>query len=228
MQIQVLYFGFLRERIARRRAETMSIPEASTVNDVLDALSTAYPRFGQARGIVKLAVNEEIASPEHALRDGDVIALIPPVAGGSGPYARVTEGPPNLELILRAVTGPRQGGVVTFIGQVRGDTDGRPVSRLEYEAYRPMAERNLADIVTRCELVAPDVRVAVAHRTGLLEVGDIAVIIAAAAPHRAAAFEAARMCIELIKQETTIWKKEYGPDGADWVGAPQDQQVAHS
>jgi molybdopterin converting factor subunit 1 len=226
MQIQVLYFGFLRERVAQRRGELMSIPEGSTLNDVVDALSTAYPRFGQARGLVKLAVNEEIVAPEQALRDGDVVAFIPPVAGGSGPYARVTEDPPNLDLIVRAVTGPRQGGVVSFIGYVRGDTDGKPVSRLEYEAYRPMAERSLADIVTRCELLAPGVRVAVAHRVGLLEVGDIAVVIAAAAPHRAEAFQAARMCIELIKQETTIWKKEYGPDGADWVGIPQDQQVA--
>ena len=225
MQIRVLYFGFIRERVAHRRDELMSIPEGSTINDVVDLLGTTYPRFGQARGIVKLAVNEEIAPPDQALRDGDVIALIPPVAGGSGPYARVTTDPPDLQQIVRAVTGPGQGGVVSFIGCVRGDTDGKPVSRLEYEAYQPMAERSLADIVTRCEMISPGVRVAVAHRIGLLEVGDVAVVIAAGAPHRAEAFQAARMCIELIKQETTIWKKEYGPDAEEWVGVPQEQQI---
>ncbi len=225
MKIRVLYFGFIRERVAQRRDERMSMPEGSTLRDVVDLLSTAYPRFGEARGLVKLAVNEEMAPPEQALRDGDVVALIPPVAGGSGPYARVVDRPPDLEQIVRAVTGPGQGGVVSFIGLVRGDNDGKAVSRLEYEAYRPMAERSLGEIVTRCELIAPGVRVAVAHRVGLLEVGDIAVVIAAAAPHRAEAFQAARMCIELIKLETTIWKKEYGPDGADWIGVPLEHQL---
>lgn len=226
MKIHVLYFGFVRERVAHRRDELMSMPDGSTLNDVVDLLSTAYPRLGEARGLVKLAVNEEMAPPERTLRDGDVVALIPPVAGGSGPYARVTEDPPNLEQLMRAVTGPGQGGVVSFIGHVRGETDGRTTSRLEYEAYRPMAERSLAGIVARCEQAAPGVRVAVAHRVGTLEVGDIAVVIAASAPHRAEAFQAARTCIELIKLETTIWKKEYGPDGADWVGVPKDQQLA--
>lgn len=136
------------------------------------------------------------------------------------------EDPPNLAQLVRAVAGPGQGGVVSFIGYVRGQTDGRTTSRLEYEAYRPMAERSLTDIIDRCEKAAPGVRVAVAHRVGTLEVGDIAVVIAASAPHRAEAFQAARTCIELIKLETTIWKKEFGPDGADWVGIPQGQQVA--
>jgi molybdopterin converting factor subunit 1 len=226
MKIRVLYFGFIRERVAHRRDERMSVPEGSTLSDVVELISSAYPRFGEARRLVKLAVNEEMAPPERALRDGDVVALIPPVAGGSGPYARVTEDPPDLQHLVHAVTGPGQGGVVSFIGYVRGETDGRITSRLEYEAYRPMAERSLAGIVARCEQLAPGVRVAVAHRVGMLEVGDIAVVIAAAAPHRAEAFQAARRCIELIKQETTIWKKEYGPDGADWVGVPQDQPVA--
>jgi molybdopterin synthase catalytic subunit len=130
----------------------------------------------------------------------------------------------SLEQVVGAVVGPDCGGVTAFIGYVRGDTDGKPVSRLEYEAYRPMAEQSFADIIARCERVGSGVRVAVAHRLGLLEVGEVAVVIAAAAPHRAEAFQAARMCAELMKQETTIWKKEYGPDGEAWVGVPQELQ----
>lgn len=225
MQIRVLYFGFIREQVAHRRNELMSIPDGSTLKDFVDVLGTTYPRFGPARGLVKLAVNEEMAPPERALREGDVVAVIPPVAGGSGPYVRVTTDALDLEQVVRAVTGPERGGVTTFIGYVRGNTDGKPVSRLEYEAYQPMAERSFTDIIARCEQIAPGVRVAAAHRLGALEVGDIAVIIAAGAPHRAEAFQAARMCAELMKQETTIWKKEYGPDGEEWVGVPQDLQV---
>ncbi|MFI5934576.1 molybdenum cofactor biosynthesis protein MoaE [Actinoplanes sp. NPDC051494] len=225
MQIRVLYFGFVRERVANRRDELMSVPEASTVEDVVETLSSTYPGFGPARGICRLAVNQEMASPRHALRDGDVLAVIPPVAGGSGPYVRVTTGPPDLTQVLAAVVGPGRGGVCSFIGYVRDETGGKPVSHLEYEAYQPMAERGFADIVARCERIAPGVRVAVAHRLGLLEVGDMVVVIAAAAPHRDEAFRAARMCAELMKEEVTIFKKEYGPDGAEWVGVPQQLQL---
>jgi molybdopterin synthase catalytic subunit len=225
MQIRVLYFGFIREHVAGRRDQPMSLPEGTTLKDVVDQLSAAYPGFGRVRGVVKLAVNAEIAPPGQVLLDGDVVALIPPVAGGSGAYARVTAEPLSLEQVIRSVTGPAQGGIVSFLGCVRGETDGKQVSRLEYEAYRPMAERSLAGIVARCELIAPGVRVAVAHRTGTLEVGDVAVVIAASAPHRAEAFQAARMCIELLKQETTIWKKEYGPDSEEWIGMPLEPRV---
>ncbi|MEU4217624.1 molybdenum cofactor biosynthesis protein MoaE [Actinoplanes sp. NPDC026623] len=224
MQVRVLYFGYIRERVAHRRDELMSMPDGSTLKDVLDVLCTTYPRFGPARRLVKVAVNEEMAPSGQTLRNGDVIAVIPPVAGGSGPYVRVTEDPLSLEQVVGAVVGPDRGGVTAFIGYVRGDTDGKPVSRLEYEAYRPMAEQSFADIIARCERVGSGVRVAVAHRLGLLEVGEVAVVIAAAAPHRAEAFQAARMCAELMKQETTIWKKEYGPDGEAWVGVPQELQ----
>ena len=89
---------------------------------------------------------------------------------------------------------------------------------LEYEAYPSMAVKVLADVIRRCEAIAPGVRVGIAHRTGRLQIGETAVVLAAAAPHRAEAFEAARACIELLKEEVPIWKKEISGDGAEWIG----------
>jgi molybdopterin synthase catalytic subunit len=120
--------------------------------------------------------------------------------------------------LLAAVAGPTQGGIVIFIGTVRNHNEGRDVVRLEYDAYPEMVIKSLRGIVEQCRAGLDGVRVAVAHRHGALEVGDAAVIVAASAPHRAEAFSAARDCIELLKQETPIWKKEITPDGVDWIG----------
>ncbi|CNU05485.1 molybdenum cofactor biosynthesis protein E [Mycobacterium tuberculosis] len=104
------------------------------------------------------------------------------------------------------------------MGNVRDHNAGHDVTRLFYEAYPPMVIRTLMSIIGRCEDKAEGVRVAVAHRTGELQIGDAAVVIGASAPHRAEAFDAARMCIELLKQEVPIWKKEFSSTGAEWVG----------
>jgi molybdopterin synthase catalytic subunit len=144
--------------------------------------------------------------------------MIPPIAGGADPYCRLTDQPLSVDEVLASVTGPEQGGVVLFLGTVRDHNDGKQVMRLKYEAYASMVHSSLADIINRCRSGAPGVRVAVAHRTGVLNVGDIAVIVAASAPHRAEAFDAARACIELLKQEVPIWKKEISPHGTQWIG----------
>jgi molybdopterin synthase catalytic subunit len=114
---------------------------------------------------------------------------------------------------------------VVFIGTVRDNSDGREVTAIEYEAYRSMAVKSLTEISERCEAVTADVRVAVAHRTGTLAIGETVVIIATAGPHRAEAFQAARSCAELMKWETAIWRKEIRPDGEEWIGAPCDLAV---
>ncbi|MFD1537572.1 molybdenum cofactor biosynthesis protein MoaE [Nonomuraea guangzhouensis] len=141
------------------------------------------------------------------------------------PYCLLTEAPLSLDEVMGAVTWPGQGGTVVFVGYVRDNNEGRSVTRLEYEAYGTMAQNSLVDIVARCEGTAENVRVAVAHRTGSLQVGEVVVIIAASAPHRGEAFHAARLCAELLKAETPIWKKEIGPDGEEWIGAPDDLSV---
>jgi molybdopterin synthase catalytic subunit len=114
--------------------------------------------------------------------------------------------------------GTRDGAVCLFLGVVRGDNDGRPVLRLEYEAYEDMALPMMEEIGadTRRRFGVSEVRLV--HRLGRLEVGEVSVAVAAASPHRAEAFAACRVAIERLKQRAPIWKKEIGESGATWVG----------
>jgi molybdopterin synthase catalytic subunit len=118
------------------------------------------------------------------------------------------------------------GGIATFIGMVRDASDGRAVSRLDYSAYDSMAKREMIKIAEEIESEIEGVRVSVIHRVGTLVVGDIAVVCAASAPHRGEAFEACRLLIDRIKSRVPIWKREWGPDGAAWVGWV-DARCAH-
>jgi molybdopterin synthase catalytic subunit len=120
--------------------------------------------------------------------------------------------------VVRAVTGDAQGGIATFTGVVRKHSRGKTIVRLEYEAYRPMAERKLAEIAAQIESEISGARVAIVHRVGTLAVGEAAVVIAASAPHRQQAFEACRLAIDRLKQSVPIWKKEIADDGEEWVG----------
>ena len=131
----------------------------------------------------------------------------------------VTEEP--LIFHLDAMTSPEDGAMVTFFGTVRGDTDGRPVDKLEYEAYADMAERQLRQIAEDARSRWQLGRVVIHHRTGSLGVGDCSVVIAVTAPHRDAAFLACRFCIEELKANAAIWKKEHFSDGtSSWVNHP--------
>lgn len=127
------------------------------------------------------------------------------------------EQPLDVRAVAHQVVGPEQGGVVTFIGAVRDQHAGRTVLRLEYSAYAPMADLEIARILEEAAVRWP-ARVAVEHRVGMLAVGDVAVIVVAAAPHRDAAFDACRFVIEELKRRVPIWKREHYADGtAGWV-----------
>jgi molybdopterin synthase catalytic subunit len=110
------------------------------------------------------------------------------------------------------------GGVVTFTGVVRRVSRGVQVERLEYEAYPEMAEKVMTELCSEIESEIPGCSLAVEHRVGDLSVGEVAVVIAAAAPHRAEAFAACRAMIDRLKERVPIWKKEISPDGAEWIG----------
>ncbi len=119
---------------------------------------------------------------------------------------------------VAAVTDDAAGAVVTFLGAVRNHHQGQPVTRLDYKAYERMAESELAAIAREIEAELVGVRVACLHRVGTLAVGDLAVVCAASAAHRAEAFTACRELIERVKTRLPIWKREHGPDGPYWVG----------
>jgi molybdopterin converting factor subunit 1 len=215
VKVTVLYFAAARERCGTER-EVLELPPG-TVADLLAAACRRHEALGGLLPHLRVAVNQQFARPEDPVPADAEVALIPPVAGGAGVF-RLTDRPALLEEVIRAVAGTEVGGLVTFTGQVRGQTRGRRVVRLEYEAYPPMAERVLAGIGEEVGRLWPGARLAIVHRIGVLMPGDVAVVIAAAAPHRKEAFRACEHAIDRLKEDAPIWKKEVYDDGQQWVG----------
>jgi molybdopterin synthase catalytic subunit len=219
MKVEVLYFAVLRER-TRMDQETVELPAAASVGDARAAIAARHPSVATLLSQVKIAVNRAMADDGRALAEGDELALLPPVAGGAG-RARIRISPEavTVEGAVAALPEGDHGAVVTFAGIVRRRGHHLPdVVRLEYEAYREMAEAVLGEIADEIEREHPGVRLAIHHRTGALGVGETAVAIAAAAAHRAPAFEACREAIDRLKARAPIWKKEIGESGEAWVG----------
>ena len=132
--------------------------------------------------------------------------------------AAMRDAPLSVDEAIAAVRHDGAGGIAIFLGMVRDHNEGRPVVKLEYEAYASMATVEMERIVREIEAEEQGVRLAVLHRVGSLVVGDVAVVCAASAPHRGEAFSACRKLIDRIKARVPIWKREHGPDGAHWVG----------
>jgi MoaE-MoaD fusion protein len=212
--VVVLYFAGARDAAGAGREVLGVVP--ATVGALRRVLADAHPPLARVLERSRIAVGEEFAADDAPLRDGAEVAIVPPVSGGAPPF-RVVDRPLALSEVVDAVSGHGRGGVVTFTGTVRDETRGRRVLRLEYEAYGPMAERKLAEIgadVSRLH----GAEVAIVHRVGVLQPGEAAVVIACAAPHRTAAFRACEACIEALKRDVPIWKREVYADGSEWVG----------
>lgn len=216
LTITVRYFAAAREK-AKTQKEQLTVPDGSTVGSVLAKLFEDKPALKSLEKHLRVALDEEFAPAETPLHDGAELALIPPVAGGA-PLFKVVDSPLSLDEVVKAVSGAGQGGIVTFSGVVRDVSHGKSVAQLEYEAYGPMAEKQLATIADEAMARWPGVRLAIVHRVGRLEPQDLAVVIAASAPHRKEAFLACEYAIDRLKQDVPIWKKETTTDGAVWVG----------
>ena len=121
--------------------------------------------------------------------------------------------------VLAAVQHERAGAVDVFIGTVRNHNHARAVVRLEYEAYTPMALKKLEELAAEARGRWPVESLALVHRVGRLEIGDVAVVVAVATPHRAEAFAACRWLIDTLKQTVPIWKKEVYSTGEEWLEA---------
>jgi molybdopterin synthase catalytic subunit len=130
----------------------------------------------------------------------------------------LTDTPIDAQALVASVMRPSDGAYVLFEGVVRDHHEGHGVESILYEAYRPMAEKEIATIVEATTAAYPATATAIQHRLGLLHVGDCSIAIVAASPHRAEAFAACRMLIDRIKETVPIWKKERGPDGEEWIG----------
>ena len=219
MQVTVKFFGSLREE-AGAKEFALELPPGSTLAQLRGSLAERYPALERFGDRIAAAVNFELAEADHVLSDGDEVALLPPVAGGAAaerPRCTLSDRTLDVDEIVARVSGPDAGGVVTFVGNVRDHARGHSIQYLEYEAYPAMAEREMQKIADEAARRWPGTRVAIAHRTGHLEIGEAAVVIVAAAPHRAEAFEACRFAIDTLKQSVPIWKKEVATDGEYWV-----------
>src|SRR5512142_1630868 len=184
MAVRVLYFAAARDAAGVAREDLVEVP--ATVAALRAALSARHPALERLLPRCRIAVDEEFAADDTPIPEGAEVAVVPPVAGGAPRFA-VVDGPPSLEDAIAAVRSDGAGAVVTFTGSVRAQTGARRVVRLEYEAYRPMAERVLARIGEEVG-AAHGAHLAVIHRVGVLGPGEAAVVIAAAAAHRAPAF----------------------------------------
>ncbi|MGE5344724.1 MAG: molybdenum cofactor biosynthesis protein MoaE [Acidithiobacillales bacterium] len=131
--------------------------------------------------------------------------------------AFLTDQPIDPAPLLHALSRPSDGGLALFVGVVRNENDGHAVTRLDYEAYGPMAEKEMARIADELARRHPEARILMRHRVGSLAIGDVAVVVAVSAPHREEAFAACREGIERIKARVPIWKRETGPSGSFWV-----------
>ncbi|HVR88664.1 MAG TPA: molybdopterin converting factor subunit 1 [Candidatus Limnocylindria bacterium] len=218
MNVRVRLFASYREAAGAGQV-ALELPEGATVSDAIAELERRHPRIAAGKQMV-IAKNHEYVATDAPLADGDEVALIPPVSGGAvsaeGRIA-VRDTPLSIDAAVDAVRGPDAGAVVVFLGTVRDRSRTKRVRHLEYEAYPEMAEAKMREIAERLEREHAPLRLAMHHRTGDLAIGDIAVVVAAAAPHRDAAFAAARAAIDELKRVVPIWKKEHTDDGAVWI-----------
>ena len=214
MRVTVRLFAALRERAGSGRRE-LELPQGAIAGDVFAALEIGAEPPGLA-----YAVNQEYAERSVALKDGDEVALIPPVSGGGQSEPLVLLGPDRIDLdrLIAHVAGPDAGAIATFTGTVRESARDRDVLDLEYEAYPGMAEQEIARIARAVVAEHGCLRAAIWHRTGVVAVGEASVGIAISAAHRGAAFDACEQAIDTLKVTVPIWKKERYADGEVWIG----------
>ena len=224
--IRLRLFGALRDEAGGEREIALEVDEGLDVAGLRKLLGQRWPAVERYGERLAVSVNLEVAGPEIRLSEGDEVALLPPVAGGAGARAdagvtsarcTISESPLDEDEVVARVAGDDTGGIVNFVGTVRNRARGHEIEHLEYEAYPEMAEREMQKIVDDAESRWPGTRVAIAHRIGHLKIGVAAVVVVAAAPHRAEAFEACRFAIDRLKLTVPIWKREVATDGAYWV-----------
>jgi MoaE-MoaD fusion protein len=216
MVVTVLFFGVLKEMLSSE-SQTLDLPAGSTVDAILEHYRELFPQMPKLWSTLAIAVNQSYAVKGCLLRDGDEVALLPPVSGGSSSRIALVREPIASAALAAEVKQGEDGAVVVFDGIVRNNTRGRRTLFLVYEAYEEMALRQMSALAEEAVLAHGVRQVAVVHRLGRLEVGETSVLIVVSSAHRAQAFDACRWLIDTLKKTVPIWKKEHFEDGAVWA-----------
>jgi molybdopterin converting factor subunit 1 len=228
--VKVLFFGAARDTVGRTEV-ALSLKGNSTGANAFEQVLEAFPdlrRFGRS---LLFAVNQEYAPMDREIREGDELAVFPPVSGGSEPgsagilpastssndFFELTVQPIDVGSVARRVVLPECGATVTLDGYAREWTRGRRTLYLVYEAYAPMAISEMHRLGREAHERFEIAHIGIVHRTGRLEIGETSVVIAVSAPHRRASFEAGEWAIRELKRTVPIWKKEVFADGEVWV-----------
>lgn len=213
MRVRVRLFAGTREAVGSGALD-LDLAEGARVADAFDALCARHPRLAPYRGHALLALDGAFVPATTPLRAGAELAIMPPVSGGRG---ALQAEPFSLDALVAEVGKAGAGAVVGFVGYVRGDEG---VSRLRFEAYEAMAEREIQELVDAATSKFALTGCLVRHRVATLAVGEPIVAVVAAAAHRREAFEAAMWIMDELKTRVPIWKAEEGADGARWVNDP--------
>jgi molybdopterin synthase catalytic subunit/molybdopterin converting factor small subunit len=207
VRVTVRLFAGLRERAGTAR---LDIDGVERIDDVWAKLG-----LGDEPAGLLYAVNREYVDRGAALREGDEVALIPPVSGGA---FRISSEPLELARVVEEAASDDAGAVASFVGTVRRRSRDRDVLHLEYEAFEEMAEPMLARLADELTAKHGLSKVAIHHRIGRVEIGEPSVVIAVSAPQRAAALDACREAIDTLKETIPLWKKEVYVGGEEWIG----------
>jgi len=235
VRVQVLFFGMLRD-IVGRAEEQIELEDGARLETVFERYASQFPRLKDLASSIVLASNHQFCDRSVTVHEGDEIAFLPPVSGGTGQYVHqiadaegyffaLTREPIDTAAVTRALLRGEDGAVVNFEGVVRDNTKGRATKFLDYECYEPMAVKMMAEIgreIARSHAIG---RIAMVHRLGRMQIGETSVAVIVTAPHRKPAFEAALEGINRLKRLVPIWKKEHFADGEVWVEGEWDESV---
>ena len=209
MKVDVRLFAALRERAGSARV-AVELVDGATVGDVWPLLA-----LGDEPPGMLYAVNRAYADRAEELSEGDEVAVIPPVSGGD---FWLSEERLSVDAAVEEVRDDGAGAIATFVGTTRAHSRGRDVLHLDYEAYEGMAEQVMADLADQVTRRHDLCKLAIHHRVGRVDIGEVSVVIAVSAPHRAAALAACKEAIDELKVSVPLWKKETYVGGEEWIG----------
>jgi len=245
VRVRVLFFGVLRDVVGIRE-EALDVASGGSIATVFEHYAEKFPQLREMSSSIVLALNQQFSAPGATLAEGDEVAFLPPVSGGSGPvsagpapmgsftheildpgghFFALTRGPIDGSAIARKLLRGEDGAFVNFEGVARNNTKGRKTLFLDYECYEPMAIKKMSEIGLEIAASFPIGRIAMVHRLGRIEISETSVAVVVTAPHRKPAFDAALEGINRLKRLVPVWKKEHFVDGEVWVDGEWDESV---